>query len=130
MITVSFEVFWIFLILAIFFALFYSLGRKSIFLFSSTKSPDQYKKEREADDNGPLVWRLEQYIHIFIGVFTGWMLLWYLLDIRLSLFDLSKQNAELGLVDVGIFLLSVIGINGRLPSIAHAIVDFMKSGKT
>lgn len=128
MITITLSVFWLFVIIATIFGLLYSLGRNDIFIYSFTKNKQTYEGELKSSKEGPFFWKLEQHLHIFLGVFFGWMLLWYLLDVRLSLFTGEINQVEPNLFDIGIFLLAIIGVNGRLPSIAHAIGDFMKSG--
>ncbi len=84
-------------------------------------------EKRENLRDAPLAWKIDHFLQIFLGVAIGWMFLWVLIDKRVNF--LGKQNFNnLGVTDLFLFLLGWIGINGRLPSIAHAIVDFMRSG--
>lgn len=77
--------------------------------------------------DAPQAKKVDHFLHIFLGVATGWFIFWILLDKRINIF--SKQDfSNLNAGDLILFLLGWISINGRLPSIAHAIVDFMKSG--
>ncbi|MBP7832413.1 MAG: hypothetical protein KA035_01445 [Candidatus Levybacteria bacterium] len=131
----------IFLFLGLIHSLFYALNRNDIFVwhpdpnepvFSGNTSQiyDKRKLLREQRNHirsAPLAWKIEQFLHVFLGVAAGWFFLWVLLDERIDIFN-SQNFDHLEITDLFIFLLGWIGINGRLPSIAHAIVDFMKSG--
>lgn len=131
----------IFLIIGLIHSLYYAFNRVDIFEWHA--DPDEplivgneiktyekrkmLEKKREILKTAPLAWKVEHFIHIFLGIAIGWFILWILLDRRIDIFH--KQNFNnLNIGDLVLFLLGWIGINGRLPSIAHAIVDFMKSG--
>lgn len=131
----------IFLIIGLVHSLYYAIERINIFEWHA--DPDEpvvvgsqlqtYEKRKLLTEKlkilrtAPLAWEVEHFLHVFLGIATGWFLLWILVDKRIDLF--GKQNFNnLQFADLILFLLGWIGINGRLPSIAHAIVDFMKSG--
>ena len=131
----------IFLIIGLPHALFYTINRVNIFdwhpnpdepiiVGSEIKYYENRRLLKEKLDNikkAPMAWKVEHFLHVFTGVVIGWVCFWILLDKRINIF--GQQNfSNLNLGDLVLFLLGWIGINGRLPSIAHAIVDFMKSG--
>lgn len=120
-----------FLILGVVFGLFYSIFGDDIFEWNADPdtNPDgkEGKNRKHIKDKfelirkeAPTAWLVERCWHRFIGVFIGWMILWYLLDIRLGLFS-SLQKTPLSLIDLALFVLAWVGINGRLSTIAHAI---------
>jgi len=129
----------IFLIIGVGHTLFYTVFRHDIFEWHADPSEGGndkrkllYEKRKIIEgklqnDKPPFAWKVEYYLHVFLGIAIGWVFLWILVDKRIDFF--SKPNfKDLGIADLILFLLGWIGINGRLPSIAHSIVDFMKSG--
>lgn len=131
----------IFLIIGFSHGLFYAIYRIDIFEWHA--DPDEpivtgnnlriypkrklLKEKREFLKKAPWPKRADHFLHIFLGIIIGWFLLWILIDKRIDLFC-NPNFKDLGIADLILFLLGWIGINGRLPSIAHVIVDFMKSG--
>ena len=114
-----------FVIIGIIFGLFYSIWGDDIFEFNlEVEENIKVARERRVKKS-PLIWKIERFLHRFFGVFVGWMMLWYLLDVRLGLFS-QFQNVQPDLVDVLVFILAWVGINGRLPTIAHAIQSWFK----
>ncbi|MBD3250355.1 MAG: hypothetical protein GF381_02180 [Candidatus Pacebacteria bacterium] len=118
--------FWSFVVFGIVFGLFYAGWGNDIFLFAPDKKIEEYLQEKERLKKAPISYKIEAFWHRFIGVFLGWLLLWYLVEIRLDLVD--NRNSNPGIIEAFIFIMAWIGMNGRLPSIAHSIVDFLKSG--
>ena len=114
-----------FLIAGIFFGLFYVSKWGDIFLFAPDKDKEKYEEERRRANCAPAGWVLEHAFHTFSGVLIGWLLFWYLIDVRLQLFS-SPYNITPQVIDLGIFVFSIIGIYGKLPSIAHAVQDWFK----
>ena len=129
----------IFLLIGSVHTLFYTIFRHGIFEWNADPNINGIDKRRLLkekrkiiegklqNDRPPFAWKVEYYLHVFLGIAIGWIFLWILVDKRIDFF--YKPNfKDLGIADLTLFLLGWIGINGRLPSIAHAIVDFMKSG--
>lgn len=133
----------IFFIIAAGHTLFYTVWRHDIFEWNADpdrilypngkKFHTEARKELEEKrkiikDEAPCAWKIEYYLHVFLGIAMGWIFLWVLIDKRIDFFSDNPNFGDLGFPDLVLFLLGWIGINGRLPSIAHSIVDFMKSG--
>lgn len=113
----------IFFILAFISVLIYSFGAFDIFHKFNIK--DGIKKEEETNfKNAPRLWKLELHMHVFIGVVIGWIAMWILVDKRLHLFSSNSDYTQLGFPDLILFLIGFVGINGRLPTIAHTIQDW------
>lgn len=115
----------IFAIIGFFFGLFYSIWGYEMF--------DEYNIDRGKDENKiknlkimPISLKVEIFWHRFTGVFLGWMFLWILLDLRIDLFSGNPKFENLSLVDLILFLLGYIGINGRLPTIAHSVQEWFR----
>lgn len=135
------QIWQIFFTIGLIHSLWYAINRINIFEWHA--DPDQpmivgneiksYEKRKLLDEKrkilktAPLAWKIDHFLQIFLGIATGWFIFWILLDKRINIFDKQNFNS-LNAGDLVLFLLGWIGINGRLPSIAHAIVDFMKSG--
>ncbi len=79
-------------------------------------------KEKNKED-APAAWVIERYIHRFLGLVLGWAILFILLDKRLSIFTNPTFN-NLGWPDLILFIGGWIGINGRLPTIAHDVQNW------
>ena len=96
----------IFLIIGTFFGLYYSIWGDEIF---DTYNPDSGfdKGKKKNIDNFPA------------SVF----------DIRIDLFSENPNFNNLGLVDLILFILGYIGINGRLPTIAHNVQNWFPGKK-
>lgn len=62
----------------------------------------------------PFTWKVHQFLFNFIGSFTGWGALYYLIFIRLNLFKV-KPEFKLEYVDIIIFIIGMIGITGYIP---------------
>ena len=80
------------------------------------------RDKRVAYAKAPCAWKIEKFLSTVLGVILGWVLLWFLIDKRLEFFSKTKIKWE----DIGLFLLSYIGINGRLPTIAHAVQEWFR----
>lgn len=94
---------------------------------------DEYNIDRGKDENKiknlkimPISLKVEIFWHRFMGVFLGWMFLWILLDLRIDLFSGNPKFENLSLVDLILFLFGYIGINGRLPTIAHSVQEWFR----
>lgn len=129
----------IFLLIALIHTGFYTFFRHDIFEWNADPNEGRIDKRKLLyekrniiegkikDDKPPFAWKIDYYFHLFLGIAVGWIFLWILVDKRIDFFH--KPNfKDLGIVDLILFLLGWIGIYGRLPSIAHTIVDFLKSG--
>lgn len=93
-------------------------------LYNIDKGFDLAKKDRI--NAMPFSLRLEKFWHRFTGVFLGWMFLWILLDKRINIFSDTPNFSQLSFTDFLLFILGYIGINGRLPTIAHSVQDWIK----
>ena len=117
-------VFLIFLIIGTLFGIFYAaLGDEIGDIYNVDRGRDTEKIRHLKDMPIPL--RLERFWHRFAGVFIGWMLMWALLDKRIAAFSDNPHFTELGFPDLILFLLAYIGINGRLPTVAHSLQDWL-----
>ncbi len=118
----------IFLIIGTFFGLYYSIWGDEIF---DTYNPDSGfdKGKKKNIDNFPASVKAERFAHRFIGVLLGWIFVWILFDIRIDLFSENPNFNNLGLVDLILFILGYIGINGRLPTIAHNVQNWFPGKK-
>ncbi len=76
----------------------------------------------------PLSLKIERFWHRFVGVFLGWVFLWVLLDFRIDIFSGHPNFSKINLIDLILFVLAYIGINGRLPTIAHSVQDWLRRG--
>lgn len=105
--------------------LFYAIWGDDIFEYNidNDAQEDWFKKRKEKIKEAPRAWRIEHFLHRFIGVFLGWIILWFLIDERLHAFS-SFKNYSFSLGDLILFILGYVGINGRLPSIPHTITDW------
>ena len=59
---------------------------------------------------------------MILGTFLGWILFWFLIDRRLNYF----ANTNIAWEDLTIFLLSYIGISGRLSTIAESVQEWFR----
>lgn len=117
-----------FLIIGVIHGMFYAIFGDDIFEynadehFDQNKQPDNnwFKKRRQRIKDAPCAWKVEHFLHRFIGVFLGWLILWFLVDMRLHIFS-GFKNYNPSLADLLLLILGYIGINGRLPSIPHAV---------
>lgn len=114
-----------FVIIGIVFGLYYSIWGNEMF--------DSYNVDRGVDDKKiknlkimPISLKMERFWHRLAGVFIGWMFMWVLLDMRINLFSGIPKFDSLSFVDLVLFILGYIGINGRLPTIAHSVQDWLK----
>lgn len=87
---------------------------------------EQLKEKMEIIKNAPCLWKTERWLHRFSGVVVGWIMFWILLDQRMKLFSGVPDLSSLGIVDLVLFLLGWIGINGRLPTIAHDVQNWFR----
>lgn len=101
----------------------YSLGAFDIFHRFNIDSGIDNKKEKNFK-KVPRFWRIELHLHVFLGVVIGWIAMWLLIDKHLNLFSGNPNFTQLGVADLILFLIGFIGINGRLPTIAHTIQDW------
>lgn len=83
-------------------------------------------KRKIISEEGKCAWIIERYWHIFSGIFIGWIFLWILLDLRIHLFTGKPDVSNLNFTDFALFTLGWIGINGRLPTIAHDVQNWFK----
>ncbi|MBI2195731.1 MAG: hypothetical protein HYU48_01645, partial [Candidatus Levybacteria bacterium] len=74
-------------------------------------------------DRPPIAWKIEHYLHVFLGLILGWIL-FYVLLLRLGIFDGKLNLSQLGWTDLILFVGGWIGINGRLPTIAHDVQNW------
>ena len=89
---------------------------------------EELEKKLENLKNAPRLWRSERNWHTLTGLLVGWFMVYALLS-RRELFSGDKFTLEnLGIPDLFLFLFGWIGINGRLPTLAHALQDWLKSG--
>ncbi len=116
--------FLIFAVIGSLFGLFYTIWGDVMF--------DKYNVDVGLDEKKiknlklmPLSLAIERFWHRFTGVFLGWMFMWVLLDQRVDLFSGNPNFNNLGLPDLVLFILGYIGINGRLPTIAHSVQDWL-----
>ena len=114
-----------FAIIGILFGLFYTIFGNPIFDYYNVDNGIDTKKQKNLKDM-PCSVMLERWWHRFIGVFLGWMFMWVLLDMRVNLFSGNPNFSTLGFTDLILFLLGYIGINGRLPTIAHSVQDWIR----
>ena len=113
----------IFLIVGIFFGLFYSVWGNELFDNYNADNGFDEKKAKNINDFPPSL-KVERSIHRFLGVLLGWMFMWILFDMRIDFFTKNPNFNNLGLVDLILFILGYIGINGRLPTIAHNVQNW------
>lgn len=107
------------------FGLFYTTKGDQMFdTYNVDNGRDEAKAMRLKEM--PKSLKIERYWHRFAGVFIGWMLMWVLLDKRIKLFSGNPGFDNLGIADLALFLLGYIGINGRLPTIAHSVQDWIR----
>jgi len=118
--------FCLFLIIGIIFGLFYSVYGEDIFIWNSSPNHQDEidKKIKILRNRIPKAYKIEAYFHRFLGVVLGWLILWFLLDKRLNLFSKNSNFTNIGFADFVIFILGWVGINGRLPTIAHTIQNW------
>lgn len=74
----------------------------------------------------PLVWKINNAVHMFLGVLIGWMILWLLYDKRLKPMLASGGSFKLDGTDLALFILGYVGINGRLPTIAGSVQEWFR----
>lgn len=117
--------FLIFLLLGIIFGLFYSIFGDDIFEWNA--DPESINqgvikdKKKLIQNNAPIAWKIERSLHRFTGVFIGWMLLWIDLDLRIKIFSNQSNLSSMAIPDFIILFFGFVGINGRLPTIAHKV---------
>ncbi len=76
-------------------------------------------------DPPPCSWQIERFIQAFVGCLFGWWILWFLLDKRLNAFN-GFKDMHFEWWDGATFIIGYIGINGRLPTIAHAVQEWFR----
>lgn len=123
------EHFWLFLTVGTILGMLQASYGDTIYEFHP--DPDKEKREElkekmEIIKNAPCIWKAERWLHRFIGVAVGWIIFWILLDQRMNLFSGVPNFSNLGIVDLVLFLLGWIGINGRLPTIAHDVQNWFR----
>lgn len=119
--------------------LFYTIFRHGIFEWNADPDENNLQKRKllkdkrkiiegkVKDDKPPFSWKIDYYLHVFLGIAIGWLLLWILVDKRINFF--CKPNfKDLGIADLILFVLGWIGINGRLPTIAHDVQNWFRRG--
>lgn len=74
----------------------------------------------------PLMWKVERFYHRLLGIFVGLASLWILTVERLKLFSGKPNFGNLNWPDFMLLLIAFVGINDRLPTIAHSIQDWLK----
>lgn len=116
------NIFWAFTLFGVAHGVFYSFFRVQIFEYKGDKGYIRVdgKYPMEISKSAPISWRIEHFLHVFLGVIIGWWLLWILLDKRLEIFQ-NPSFKNLGSVDLVLFILAWIGLNGGLPSVAHSV---------
>lgn len=77
------------------------------------------------EDPPPISWQIERVIQSFLGAVLGWLVLWFLLAKRLDVFNEFK-NMKLDWWDGVLLIIGYIGINGRLPTIAHSVQEWLR----
>lgn len=80
------------------------------------------KDKRKSHHDAPFVLKMWRFLSMVLGTILGWTLLWFLLDQRLNYF----LNIDIKWEDIVIFLLSYIGISGRLPVIAESVQTWFR----
>lgn len=92
---------------------------------------DLLKKKRQIikyeidDDKPPYAWHAERYLHMFLGLVLGWVLFGILLykhGIFCGYLSVNKFDWS----DLILLVGGWIGINGRLPTIAHDVQNWFK----
>lgn len=107
------------------FGLYYSIWGDEMFdVYNVDVGRDNKKVENLK--KMPTSLKIERFWHRFLGVFLGWMFMWILLDMRLDFFFGYPRFDNLSFTDLVIFILGYIGINGRLPTIAHSVQDWIR----
>jgi nitrate/nitrite transporter NarK len=86
------------------------------------KEIDKQKRRQDAWIKNP-TWCFEQYYHRFFGWFIASISYWLLIN-RITCFSLGA--IELGWTDFLLFLISFVGLNGRLPTLAHSVETWLK----
>ncbi|MDP3941645.1 MAG: hypothetical protein Q8Q49_05045 [bacterium] len=123
------EILTIFVLIGIAHGFFYATWGRQIFEYKADSGDDEtYQRIAKNMKSAPYSWKIEIFLHRFIGVFFGWVIFWFLLDKRMNVFSNIATN-QLGLQDIFLFLLGFIGINGRLPSVAHSVEKWFGFGK-
>lgn len=80
------------------------------------------KDKRKAHSSSPIVTKAWRLLSIMIGTAIGWILLWFLLEQRLN----YLSNPNIYWEDFALFLLSYIGISGRLNTIPESVQQWFK----
>lgn len=116
------QTFWTYTLFGIAHGLFYAAFRIQVFEYKGDKGYIMVdgKGPMEVSNSAPISWKIEHFLHVFFGVLIGWWLLWILLDERLKVFQ-NPSFGKLEWVDLVLFTLAWIGLNGRLPSVAHSV---------
>lgn len=70
-------------------------------------------------------WRFERRFESFIGALFGWWILWFLVDKRLNAFN-GFDGMMFEWWDGVVFIIGYIGINNKMPTIAHAVQELIK----
>jgi hypothetical protein len=104
----------IFLLLGLIFGLFYASAGDEIY-----------------DTHAKKTWAIKTNVALqrFLGGFTGWLVMWLLLDKRLDIFCNMPFNVHLNFVDVLIFLVALLGIFGHLPNLLANLTNFLGGNK-
>lgn len=95
---------------------------------------DQGYKHGTVDKNARLmaswaenpVWSLEQHWHRLLGWCFTFIAYWLLVD---RIIGFSSNKIALGFPDLFLFLIAFVGLNGRLPTLAHSVQDWLRSTK-
>ena len=113
----------LFLVIGIFFGLYYSIWGDEMFDKYNVDTGFNEAKTKNLE-NMPVSLKVERFWHRFMGVIFGWVFMWVLFDVRIDLFTGKPNFDNLGLADLVLFILGYIGINGRLPTIAHDVQNW------
>lgn len=84
------------------------------------------RSKKESLKDVPCPWLLERYYHRTLGVVIGVAALWILLGPRLRLLYNDPIFNNLSWPGLVLFMIAFLGLNGRLPTIAHSVQDWFK----
>jgi len=119
---------------------FYVIKGNEVFEFNSGKgyfytiheakggkvvSVEKDKRDILNSKDTPQSWRCERFYHRALGVATGFIALLLLL-LQNGAFSNKFDFTNLGWPDLILFMTAFIGLNGRLPTIAHSVQEWFK----